>query len=264
VRGVTTDQRSVAFDRAVEYYDRTRAIPPEALRATIGQLTGEAADRGRCLEIGVGTGILALGLHARGVPMAGVDLSAPMLAKLAEKAGGVLPFPLALGDVRRLPFADDTFGAALARWVFHLVPGWRAAVDELERVVRPGGTILVNLGDFRQTWQIVDRFVAAAGDVPFSVGLDPRHPERLDEAFARHGATVRLLEPIPSRDDTTVGEFVDEMAGGQHSWTWRVPAEVRERIMPDIRAWAEQRFGSLDAPLERDLQIVWRAYDLPP
>jgi hypothetical protein len=54
------------------------------------------------------------------------------------------------------------------------------------------------------------------------------------------------------------------MAGGQHSWTWRVPAEVRERIMPDIRAWAEQRFGSLDAPLERDLQIVWRAYDLPP
>jgi hypothetical protein len=34
--------------------------------------------------------------------------------------------------------------------------------------------------------------------------------------------------------------------------------------MPDIRAWAEQRFGSLDAPLERDLQIVWRAYDLPP
>ena len=260
---MTEQPRSVAFDQAVEYYDRTRAIPPEALQATVDRLAAELDGRGSCLEIGAGTGILALALHERGVPMAGVDLSAPMLAKLVEKAGGTPPFPLVVGDVRTLPFADAAFGAALARWVFHLVPGWETAVDELARVVRPGGTVLVNLGDFRDTWQIVDRFVTAAGGVPFSVGLDPRRPEDLDAAFARHGATMRMLPPIPSRDDTTVGEFLEEMANGQHSWTWRVPVEVRERIIPEIRAWAEERFGSLEAPLERDLVIVWRAYDVP-
>lgn len=219
---------SVRFDRAAEYYDRTRAIPTEELGATIDQLVGAIRGRGRCLEIGVGTGILALELHRRGVPMAGVDLSAPMLAKLIEKSSGEQPFPVVIGDVRALPFADHTFGAGLARWVFHLVPGWEAAVDELTRVVCPGGMILVNLG-----------------------------------AFARYGATVRLLDPIHSRDDTTVGEFIDEMRHGRHSWTWRVDAAVRERIIPDIQAWAVQRFGSLDEPLERDLEVVWRAYDLP-
>jgi SAM-dependent methyltransferase len=254
---------SVRFDRAAEYYDRTRAIPIEELGVTIDQLIDAIGGRGRCLEIGVGTGILSLELHRRGVPMAGVDLSAAMLAKLVEKSGGERPFPMVIGDVRALPFADQTFGAGLARWIFHLVPAWEAAVDELARVVRPGGTILVNLGAFRNAWQVVDRFVRAAGDIPFAVGLDPRQPERLDAVFARHGASVRLLDPIHSRDDTTVGEFIDEMKRGEHSWTWRVDAAVRERIIPDIQAWAVQRFGSLDVPLEPELEVVWRAYDLP-
>jgi len=53
------------------------------------------------------------------------------------------------------------------------------------------------------------------------------------------------------------------MDAGMHSWTWRVPDDVRHRIGPELRAWAERRFGSLDRPVEPDLQIVWRAYDLP-
>jgi ubiquinone/menaquinone biosynthesis C-methylase UbiE len=261
---VTEQQgRSVAFDQAVEYYDRTRAIPTDALRSTIDQLAAALAERGRSLEIGVGTGILALELHERGVPMAGVDVSAPMLAKLIEKSGGQPPFPVVVGDVRAMPFADQAFGAAFARWVFHLVPRWEVAVNELARVVAPAGTVLVNLGDFHDTWELVDLFLKTAGDVPFAVGLDPRRPEQLDDAFARHGASVRLLDPIPSRDDTTVGEFLDEMERGQHSWSWRVDGDVRKRIIPEIRTWAERRFGALEAPLERDLEIVWRAYDLP-
>jgi SAM-dependent methyltransferase len=255
---------SIRFDTAAGHYDTTRAISDESMERTISLLASELRDRGRVLEVGVGTGLLALRLHEREIPVSGLDLSAPMLAKLVEKAGGHAPFPLVLGDVRRIPFGDDAFGAAVARWVFHLVPGWEAAVDELARVVRPGGTVLVNLGDFRATWHVVERFLRSAGDMPFSVGLDPRQPERLDESFARRGATVRLLDPIPSRDDTTVGEFLEEVEAGQHSWSWRVPPDVRERIIPDIRAWAGEHFGSLDAPLERDVQILWRAYDLAP
>lgn len=260
---MTEQQRSVGFDRAVGYYDRTRAIPPQELRATMDLLAGQLGGRGACLEIGVGTGILGLELDARGVPMTGIDLSAPMLRNLAQKAGGRAPFPVVQGDVRALPFADDAFGGAVARWVFHLVPGWQVAVDELARVVRPGGTIVANLGGFQATWEVVDRFLTAAGAVAFSVGLDPRDPAALDAAFARHGAAVRLLGPIRSRDDTTVGEFVAEIEAGQHSWSWRVPVEVRRRIIPEVRDWAEQRFGSLDASIEPDVRIVWRAYDLP-
>jgi SAM-dependent methyltransferase len=258
-----TDSGSIRFDRAAEFYDRTRALLPEAERATVELLRTELAGRGRCLEVGVGTGLIALPLHQAGVPMVGLDLSRPMLAKLVEKAGGRIPFPLVLADATRMPFRDDVFGAAVVRWVFHLVPEWRRLLEELARVIGPGGVALVNLGGFKDTWGIVDRFLELAGGVPFALGLDPRDPETLDREFERHGARVRLLPPIGTRDDTTVGQFLDEMDAGMQSWTWRVPEDLRRRIGPQLRAWAEGRFGSLDRPVEPDLQIVWRAYDLP-
>jgi len=258
-----TGPGSIRFDRAAEFYDRTRALIPEAERATVDLLRAELAARGRCLEVGVGTGLISLPLHRAGVPMVGFDLSGPMLAKLVEKAGGAIPFPLILADATRMPFRDGAFGSAVVRWVFHLVPEWQRLVEELDRVIGPGGTALVSLGGFKDTWGIVDRFLELAGGVPFAVGLDPRDPTALDREFERHGARARLLPPIATHDDTTVGQFLNEMDAGMHSWTWRVPDDVRRRVGPELRTWAEARFGSLERPVEPDLQILWRAYDLP-
>jgi SAM-dependent methyltransferase len=253
---------SVAFDRAAEIYDQTRAISEPAMRRTLEQLVVELGGRGRVLEVGVGTGLLALPLHRIGLKVAGVDLSAPMLRKLLEKEGGVMPFPLARADATSLPFADGSFGGAYLRWVLHLVAGWRGVIAELVRVIRPGGAVAVNLGGFNHTWEIVDRFLEAAGGVEFAVGLDPRRSDELDREFDAHGARLRVLPAIPDTDATTVGEFLDEMEAGMHSWTWRVSDDVRRRVLPDVRAWAAERFGSLDRPVEPDFEFVWRVYDL--
>jgi SAM-dependent methyltransferase len=258
-----TGSGSIRFDRAAEFYDRTRALHPEAERATVELLRAELAGRGRCLEVGVGTGLISLPLHRAGVPMVGLDLSSPMLAKLVEKAGGAIPFPLVLADATRIPCREGAFGSAVVRWVLHLVPAWQRLVEELVRVVGHGGTALVNLGGFNDTWEIVDRFLELAGGVAFSVGLDPRDPAALDREFGHYGARARVLPPIATHDDTTVGQFLDEMDAGMHSWTWRVPEDVRRRVVPELRIWASGRFGSLQRPVEPDLQILWRAYDLP-
>src|SRR5215471_5735733 len=134
---------SIVFDQAADYYDDTRSLQPETQAAVIAQLAGELRDRGRCLEVGVGTGRIALDLHRSGVEMAGVDLSAPMLRKLVEKAGGQPPFPLAVADAIALPIGDRRVGAVVICHVLHLIESWRQAVEELVRVVRPGGVILV-------------------------------------------------------------------------------------------------------------------------
>jgi len=254
---------SIRFDRAAEFYDRTRALLPDAELATVDLLRAELAGRGRCLEVGVGTGLISLPLQRAGVPMVGLDLSGPMLAKLVEKAGGAIPFPLILADATRMPFREGAFGSAVVRWVFHLVPEWQRFVEELDRVIGPRGSALVSLGGFKDTWEIVDRFLELAGGVPFAVGLDPRDPAALDREFERHGARARVLPPIATHDDTTIGQFLNEMDAGMHSWTWRVPDDVRRRVGPELRTWAEARFGSLERPVEPDLQILWRAYDLP-
>src|SRR5262245_32754657 len=117
---------SVRFDRAAEFYDTTRAISDEAMALTIELLASELEGRGRALEVGVGTGLLALPLHAAGVPLAGLDLTPAMMARLVEKAGGASPFPLIQADATRMPFADGTFAGAYLRWVLHLIPRDRA------------------------------------------------------------------------------------------------------------------------------------------
>jgi ubiquinone/menaquinone biosynthesis C-methylase UbiE len=83
---------SIPFDRAAEVYDETRGLTAEASAATTDLLRRELEARQPCLEIGVGTGLIGLPLHRAAIRMIGVDLSAPMLGKLVEKAEGRLPF----------------------------------------------------------------------------------------------------------------------------------------------------------------------------
>ena len=111
---------AIPFDRAVDYYDRTRALTPGTQARMIEMLTAELAGRGRVLEIGVGTGRIAVPLREAGVDAAGVDISMPMVQRLLAKTDA--RFPVALGDATRLPFRDGSFGGAIAVHVLHLIP----------------------------------------------------------------------------------------------------------------------------------------------
>ena len=76
-------------ERVAAGYDASCAemFEPDALDATVGVLA-ELADGGRALELGIGTGRVALPLARRGVPVCGIDLSRAMVARLRAKPGG--------------------------------------------------------------------------------------------------------------------------------------------------------------------------------
>ncbi|HYP24710.1 MAG TPA: class I SAM-dependent methyltransferase, partial [Actinomycetota bacterium] len=163
---------SVAFDRAVDYYDRTRALPPGVEAAMVEAVSAELAGRGRVLEIGAGTGRIALPLRAAGVDVVGLDLSLPMLERFVAKAGGAAP--VVGGDATRLPFRDRSFGAAFAVHVLHLIPSWKVAVRELLRVVEPGGVLLVSQGwwGLLAYLDVIEAYTEAAGIELRHVGLN--------------------------------------------------------------------------------------------
>jgi ubiquinone/menaquinone biosynthesis C-methylase UbiE len=255
---------SVPFDRAVEYYDRTRGLSEEASREMTALLVGELQGRGPCLEIGVGTGLVALPLATAGLPMVGVDLSAPMLGRLVEKAGGHAPFPLVRADATMLPFADDSFGGAVVRHVLHLVPAWRQVVTELVRVVVPGGLVLVSSGQVPEPWhELTERFMVRVGRPSFADALDSWETGAIVRAFGTHRAGARQLPQITERVAQTMAEFLDQMAAGMHSWTWKVDEGRRREAVAELRAWALERWGTLDPPGGRDVAIEWHAFDLP-
>jgi len=254
---------SRSFDRAAPFYDATRGLPVAATAQITALLAAELRDYGPCLEIGVGTGRVALALHRAGVPMTGIDLSRPMMAVLVDKAGGRIPFPLAQADATALPFRARRFGAAVASHVFHLIPAWETALQELTRVVMPGGRVLVDRGGRNhQSTQGAARarFRAELGGREHP-GVD--HTSRdLEDALLALGARPRPLPPVRTSWTTTLAATIDGLEAGHWSWTWSLPPEQLRRAATRTRAWALDAHGSLDAPIIVDAELRWVAYDL--
>jgi SAM-dependent methyltransferase len=255
-------ERSVNFDRAAEYYDRTRVTDPEALAETLSLLERELGGRGRVLEIGVGTGALAVPLSEGGLDIVGVDVSTAMLAQLRRKSEGL---PIAAADAMRLPLRDDAFGAAYARWVLHLIPGWRDVVAELTRVVRDRGVVVVEPGGYRGDWlDVWQRIEAELGPAVRHVGLTVHDGDftELDDAFADHGATPRDAPRVNVRSADTLGAFFDQARDRSFSWTWRVDPDVLRAGLDAVQAWAHETYGDDLDVVGSQMQMVWRIYDL--
>ncbi|MBI5018224.1 MAG: methyltransferase domain-containing protein [Deltaproteobacteria bacterium] len=157
---------SEIFDDWPERYDQWFETP-------IGRVVREA-ERGllrdacvpgpgeRILDVGCGTGVFTVDLLAAGAAVTGVDLSLPMLRRLARRAGD-FPFRPIQGDMRALPVADAVFDKAVSVTAIEFLPDARGAVAELFRATRPGGSIVVATLNALSPWAARRREAAAEG-----------------------------------------------------------------------------------------------------
>jgi SAM-dependent methyltransferase len=138
------------FDEEVaERYDENVAEMFEAAQVepAVDFLAGLAGP-GPALELGIGTGRIALPLTARGVPVHGVDLSAAMLARLQAKPGGA-EIPVTRGDFATVS-VDGAF--TLAYLVFNTIMNLTTAEEQVAcfqnvaRHLEPGGRFVIEVG----------------------------------------------------------------------------------------------------------------------
>lgn len=117
------------------YYDE-RVIEKMAEVASIGE-DSEVAD------VGTGTGFVAAGLAPRVKRVIGIDNASAMLRVARENLDslGLFNADLLVGDLARLPLADKSVDAAFANMVLHHAVEPPAMLEEMARIVRPGGTI---------------------------------------------------------------------------------------------------------------------------
>jgi SAM-dependent methyltransferase len=104
------------------------------------------------LEVGCGPGELAARVDEElGAKVIAIDISARMV-ELARRRG----VDAREGDVQHLPFGDGEFDCAVAAWMLYHVPDIELALDELARVLRPGGRLVAvtngldHLGELRE------------------------------------------------------------------------------------------------------------------
>lgn len=211
----------------VAYLDGTdRALSP--MKSYIVATAALYAPSGVVLDVGCGVGGDLARLGSMGLRAVGVDASTSMLATARQRLG--LEVPLVQGDAAQLPLrASSVDGCRIERVLQHVVSP-AAVVEEIARVVRPGG------------------FLAA-----FDTDYGTYSAETDDDALVGlPGAVVRVRHPGVGGDlvrlITDAGfELCNVVTERSHAWSFeRMPTDMRASI---ARAVSE---GALDAvPADR-------------
>ncbi|MFP5298015.1 MAG: class I SAM-dependent methyltransferase [Actinomycetota bacterium] len=249
---------SVSFDRASEFYDRTRALSAPVMERLLDTAASELGGR-HTLEVGVGTGRFALPLAGRGVDVTGIDISETMLARLVRNAGKQ-PIPLAVADAARLPFADGSFEAAFGVHVLHLISEWGTVLDELARVVAGSGPILVDVGSWGVgEWKALTVIFSEAAGIPHAhPGVND--PADLDRAMEARGFSVHVHAPVVEATSWSYRDLIRSLEEGIYSFTWRTDQSGRARGASAVRAWLAARNRGPDDQIEMRFNITWRSY----
>ncbi|WP_296336988.1 class I SAM-dependent methyltransferase [Reyranella sp.] len=120
----------------------SRRLAPSLIRF------GGLGEGDRVLDMGCGTGSLtfALPAFANVASATGIDLTESYIAAARARSTDAR-FTFDVGDACALPYPDSSFDRAFSLLVLHFIPETRRAVEEMRRVVRPGGTITAAVWD---------------------------------------------------------------------------------------------------------------------
>ena len=147
---------------------------PEAYERFMGRWSARLAplfldfagirDNERVLDVGAGTGNLALAIHARApsAHVAGIDPS-PAYVEFARTRTASPNITFQQADASALPFPDHSFNRALCQLVFNFIPDCDRALRELRRVTQPGGVIAAVLWKLDGGMRMLDAFWEAVG-----------------------------------------------------------------------------------------------------
>ncbi len=108
------------------------------------------------LDVGTGTGFLALLLAEMGHNVTGIDISRRMLEKSRQNADTMnLSIDFMHGDAERLPFEDETFDIVVNRNLLWTMPDPMAAACEWSRVMRSGGKLVLIDGKWHDSTTVM-------------------------------------------------------------------------------------------------------------
>jgi len=114
----------------------TDGVDPEYTEQILPLADEWLAGRRHVLDVGTGEGQLARRLVAQGSAVVGIDPTVAQIDEAARRGGG--PAYVQSGAAA-LPFADASFDAAVACLVFEHIDAVDEAIDEIARVLEPGG-----------------------------------------------------------------------------------------------------------------------------
>ena len=126
-----------------EYYNRLREAN-ESLEFSYWLHEYKAFAGKKVLDVGSGNGYVLSKYAQEGAEVYGVDLTQTAI-NLCRRRFELLGLPgnFSVGNAERLPFGDETFDCVCSMGVLHHTPDTPRAVEEVFRVLKPGGRLIV-------------------------------------------------------------------------------------------------------------------------
>jgi len=179
------------------------------------------------LDAGCGTGVFTKDFILEGARVVGLELSFPMLARAGEKLSGS-PFLMTQGDMETLPFANHVFDKTVSVTAIEFIKDAGNAVDELFRVTKPGGLIVVATLNSLSSW--AERRTAS-GEKGHSIFRDVvfRSPEEMKNLSKVKGIQKSVIhfqkedDPAKAKEKEDMGRTRGLHTGAFLASCWRKP-----------------------------------------
>lgn len=246
----------LVFGAIAEAYDAHRPGYPDAL---LDELAHRAGDEPFAVDVGCGTGKVAVALAARGIPGIGVEPD-PDMAAVAQShlSGSAWTFDIA--DLERCRVADGVASLVTCAQAWHWVDPV-AGVERIRAILRPGGWLAILWN--RYTWP----------DVELRAALDRVYEEHAPDmassvANMAHGS--KGVPPVDADGFAEIEERVDDHVVaytteswlallGTHSNHLQLPAEQTERLYEAEAAAIDAHGGSFEIRYRTETWLARRA-----
>ncbi len=230
------------FSRHADEYDRHARIQ-KIVATKLLRCLPSAAGQGQCLEVGCGTGILSQ-LFLERHPAASLilsDIAHGMSCQIAQAFPGR---PVVDADAAQLPFMAERFDLVLSSSVYQWVDPLPQAVAEIQRILRPGGMLVLALFG-EQTLFELRQSHAEALDGGISHGQSFPGCQQLRNALADN-FEVELLEKsyeIEWHDDVPQLLRSLKAIGAQNASRHRPGGLGSRQLMQRMYAHYQRNFG---------------------
>lgn len=244
-------QFDFSFDeRVAQRYNAQRAHPAQVSQQIGQAIAAEAGTGARVLEIGVGTGRIALPVALAGCHVVGFDLSLNMLAgalRLERPLTTKLDFFQA--DMHTLPFADNSFDAVLAVHVLHLASDLPAVLRNVARVLRPGGAFIQG-DDWMDPASVVGMLRDEMRRKAMTMSPDMKPPSAgisKEKMLADLGATA-VTETVVAEWQKMVSpaERLSLIENRMDAESWFLPAPVFDVLFRHLQEYATEHWLNLE------------------
>ncbi len=236
------------FGRVADIYDATRAIPEAEMSLVVRAMRKRIAGRGPVIDVGVGTGRFASPLQAAGVEVVGIDNSRGMMAKAIEKGVPGLFF----ADIRRIPFRDKSFEAALLVHVLHLVDDWPMVVRESSRVARRE---VMSVLETKEGVDLREEYL----ELRRRMGHPLVRFEHGERGLSERVAPAEVVLVAETEGATVADEEIRHLRERGQSLTWDVPETVHRSIIGRLTSSHAGRSYPTRGRIEL---VTWSAKDL--